>query len=448
MKFENADVENADIENADVETIDLESKMKELFAQINPENFVENLKEQEEDLEEDLEEDQEVELEVDEEIKVTSDFIKVLLDFTKDLTTTFPDIIDSNDNPIKELNKYLEKKDEEKEEVERISKFIYQHCRSIFPRYFFDILYENKDIFSNREKMYLIPGVNFIELWNADISENTKSTIWKYLKLILFTVIGDLNSDECFGDSAKLFEAINSEEFKEKIQSSLEEMESIFNRDKNNEEPMELPQADKLHDHIDKMMNGKLGCLAKEIAEETAEDLDLNVENVTSVNDVFNKLFKNPGKLMDLVKNVGGKLDNKIKSGHIKESELLQEASEFVSNMKNMPGIGNIESFLSKMGMPGIPGMGGGTKVNMGAVNKKMQDNLKAAKMKERMKAKLDKRKEESNVFNTGKTTMDMPEYKFTGIQEKETTESKSKPNINRKKKKKKPPNVANSSKE
>ena len=225
-------------------------------------------------------------------------------------------------------------------------------------------------------------------------------------------------------------------------------MEGIFNGDKNNEEPMELPQADKLHDHIDKMMNGKLGCLAKEIAEETAEDLDINVENVSSVNDVFNKLFKNPGKLMDLVKNVGGKLDNKIKSGDIKESELLQEASEFVSNMKNMPGIGNIESFLSKMGMPGIPGMGGGAKVNMGAVNKKMQDNLKAAKMKERMKAKLDKRKEESNVFDTGKTTMGMPEYKFTGVEQKETSESITKPKINKKKKKKKPPNVANSSKE
>ena len=33
---------------------------------------------------------------------------------------------------------------------------------------------------------------------------------------------------------------------------------------------------------------------------------------------------------MDLVKNVGGKLDEKIKSGEINESELLEEAAEIV----------------------------------------------------------------------------------------------------------------------
>ena len=43
--------------------------------------------------------------------------------------------------------------------------------------------------------------------------------------------------------------------------------------------------------------------------------------------------------MMDLVKNVGSKLDNKIKSGDIKESELMQEATELMSKMKDMPGI-------------------------------------------------------------------------------------------------------------
>ena len=60
---------------------------------------------------------------------------------------------------------------------------------------------------------------------------------------------------------------------------------------------MNIPNAEALHDHINKMMEGKLGCLAKEIAEETAEDLNIDMEDVTSINDVFNKLFKNPTKL-------------------------------------------------------------------------------------------------------------------------------------------------------
>ena len=84
--------------------------------------------------------------------------------------------------------------------------------------------------------------------------------------------------------------------------------------------------------------------MAKEIAEETAQDLELEMDEGANVNDVFQKLFRNPGKLMNLVKSVGSKLDSKIKSGDIKESELMQEASEIMEKMKNMPGMNDIKS--------------------------------------------------------------------------------------------------------
>jgi len=52
---------------------------------------------------------------------------------------------------------------------------------------------------------------------------------------------------------------------------------------------------------------------------------------------------------MDLVTKVGGKLDDKIKSGDIKESELLSEAAEMMQNMKNMPGMENIQNMFKYM---------------------------------------------------------------------------------------------------
>jgi hypothetical protein len=147
-------------------------------------------------------------------------------------------------------------------------------------------------------------------------------------------------------------------------------------------------------------LNGKIGALAKEIAEETAGDLDLGIdlENPEQLNmgNVFQKLFKNPGKLMNMVKNVGKKLDDKFKKGDIKESELMQEASELLSNMKNMPGMGNLSSMLSQLGMKGMGGLGGkGGKVNIGAMQNHLQQNMKNAKMKERMNQKLQQRQEQ-----------------------------------------------------
>ena len=96
----------------------------------------------------------------------------------------------------------------------------------------------------------------------------------------------------------------------------------------------DLPDAEDLQNHISGLLDGKLGRLAHEIAAETAEELNVDMEGATNVGEVFQKLFKNPGKLMNMVKNVGSKLDEKLKSGEIKESELMKEASELMEKMK------------------------------------------------------------------------------------------------------------------
>ena len=52
---------------------------------------------------------------------------------------------------------------------------------------------------------------------------------------------------------------------------------------------------------------------------------------------------------MGLVQNVGKKLDTKLKSGELKESELIEEAQELMKKMKDMPGLGNFQEMMSKM---------------------------------------------------------------------------------------------------
>ena len=122
----------------------------------------------------------------------------------------------------------------------------------------------------------------------------------------------------------------------------------------------------------------------------------LDMDEGSTVNDVFEKMFKNPGKIMNLVKNVGNKLDNKIKEGDIKESELIEEASEMMSKMKDIPGMKDINGMLEKMGMGGLGGKGG--KVNMNAFKSHMNSNMKQAKRKERMQEKLQKRQQMRGV--------------------------------------------------
>lgn len=392
------------------------------------------------------------------------EFSKIIRDFISDIQTTFPEIyplikkwwkekstFDYIDNEEEREKKYLEAQ-------EGSILFLFKYIQKKWPPRFFDILYQNEEMFQAESTVdtEFLPHIHFKNLWEFDISEKTRETIWKYLQLIMFCVLGSISDKEAFGDSAKLFEAINQDEFKTKLEETLEQMQSMFqnmgsnNSSSNNEEStFSMPDAENIQDHINGMLDGKLGKLAKEIAEETAADLNMDMENATDMKDVFQKMMQNPTKLMGLVKNVGDKLDSRIKSGEIKESELISEAASIMNRMKNMPGMENIESMLKNMG---IPGLGKNTKINTGAMEAQMNRNLKTAQMKERMKAKLDAtrlQKEAEALLKEQQMKQPSPEFKpvitdeqlisiFNAGEKGEKTPRNAKPSSDAKKAKKK----------
>jgi hypothetical protein len=348
---------------------------------------------------------------------VPEEFKKIIKDFISDILITFPEYepIVSKWWVSKDFSELPQDKQDEKME------FIFKHCLAVFPERFFDILYQTPDMFGDSSTLNteFLPGISFKYLFKCDISDKTRETIWKYLQLILLALVGSMKNKSAFGDTAKLFESINEDEFKDKLEETLEKMQKVFQgtKDTDNDNDKEgstegkedakfgdvnmdnLPNADEIQDHISGMLGGKLGQLAKEIAEETAGSLNIDMENVTDAKDVFQNLFKNPGKLMGLVKNVGDKLNERMKSGDIKENELYSEATELMNKMKDMPGLDNIQSLLKKMGMAGgmpggMPGGGGGEMPNLGR-NTKLDTNAmknqaerleKSAKMKEKLK--------------------------------------------------------------
>jgi hypothetical protein len=335
------------------------------------------------------------------------EFYKIINDFTTDILTTFPEYSGL-------ISRWWNRPSETPEETKKKEVlFVFRHCVKIFPERFFDILYKNNELFSEGSEINteFLPGIVFKQLWVCDISDGTRETIWKYLQLILFSVIGTVHNKSELGDTAKLFEAIDEEELKKKLQETLEGMQNLFDASgsnvDNNETPfsgINMPNADQLHEHINSMMGGKLGKLAMELAEETANDLNLDMENTGDAKDVFQKLFKNPAKMMNMVKNIGSKIDEKIKSGEIKESELMQEGMDLLNKMKDMPGMGNMQQMFSQMG---IPGLGKGAKINMGAMEAQLNRNMKTAKMKERIKSKAEANAKAKEQEATSSSTMD-----------------------------------------
>ena len=98
------------------------------------------------------------------------------------------------------------------------------------------------------------------------------------------------------------------------------------------------------------------------------------------VGDVFSKLFKNPGKMMGLVNKISSKLDSKMKSEDISQEDLMKEATDLMSKMKDMPGMPNIQELLKKMQKPGMA---------QGLMKQKMHQEGRMASQRDRLKAKL-----------------------------------------------------------
>ena len=323
--------------------------------------------------------------------EITSKLDKLFQDFISDLNTTYPEFSDKFGELYKDNNIDIN--------------LILNHCQNVYPERFFDILYKNEDIFKedSETNTHFLPNIEFKTLWNLEgVSENTKETIWKYLQLIVFNVIENVEDKSVFGECEKLFEAINEDEFKSKLESTISDLENIFdlsssdlsqnNVDASNN--FQMPNSEDIHNHISGLLQGKLGKLATEITEETVQELDIDLSNASTGNEVFEKLFKNPTKLMQIVKKVGSKLDSKMKSGEINEKELMSEATELMKQMKNMPGMGKMDDVLKNLGPLASQlgsSMGKNARFNKSAFN----NHMRKEEAKEKMLKTIQKRKEQ-----------------------------------------------------
>lgn len=335
---------------------------------------------------------------------------------------------------------------------------IYEYCKRTFAVRSIDILYQNEDIFLNKPNVKVneenpqiintmfLPDIEFSNLYYDDTSDKTKQTLWKYLQLILFNIITTIDDIAFFGDSLELLKIIDGDKFSSKIQDTIEELSKMFSfkeendtsNDTSNETSNDtsndtnipdfakmfdgsanqfnmfatmlndlsgnsnnaeynIPDKEELFSHINKLINGKIGSLAKEIAEETTKDMDLDTDNISDVNDVLKGFMKNPTKLLGLISKISNKINSKMKDGSLKESELLEEATNIFKNMKDMPGMGNFNDIIKSMNLDQFMPKGG--KINPSAFQNMMEQNVKMSKMKERMKKKAES-KGETNKTN------------------------------------------------
>ena len=361
-------------------------------------------------------------------------FIVIVRDFIKDLSITFPEYaylwVNWTDAKLPES------------EVQKL----YDYCISVYPERFFDILYQNDEIFNaeSTTNTFFLPNVDFKTLYNCEnVSENTRKAIWKYLQLLLFTIVNSVKDKSDFGDTMNMFDGIDETELQNKLNETFssigdffKNMEENVNNNETDEQDSEMPMPDmkdffkfaekmkedagldddeesgmpggfrfdrnsmpnpeELHGHLKGLFEGKIGTLAQELAEEISQDFgdilgDTNGEQPTNTQDVLKKMLKNPKKIMDLMKTVSGKLDEKMKNGDISKDEIMKEATEWMSKMKDMGGTDQFNEIFKNL-TKNMGGLGKNMKFDQNALDRM----TKTQAMKERMRNKLEQRRQQA----------------------------------------------------
>ena len=361
-------------------------------------------------------------------LQIPEKFASILCDFANDLTITFPEyeFLWSRWRTLENVPEYM-------------IKSAYVHCVDIYPERFFDILYQNDDIFLPTSKVSTIflPNVDFKLLFNCpNVSETSKNVMWKYIQLILFTVIGNINDKNEFGKTMNLFEGIDEEELQTKLSEAMKNMSDFFknttantntNASSNKEEDDStggtddffekmskefeekmgedsfkkefntdnLPNPEDIHNHLKGLFDGKLGNLAKELMEELGDDFketfDMkDMDENTNPKEIFQKLMKNPEKFMKIIKKINEKFQEKMKRGDISQEEIMKEAGEMMKKMKEM---GGNSKQMNEMFQNMAKSMGQTVNKNMKVDTNAMTRMMKSQDIKDRLRTKVEQKK-------------------------------------------------------
>jgi hypothetical protein len=295
-------------------------------------------------------------------------------------------------------------------------KDVYDHATKVLPERFFDILYQNADIFKDDTNTEFLPGIDFKLFFTCeDVSEDTKKTLWKYLQLILFMVVENVQDKSMFGEASNLFQGINEEELQSKLSEAMNGLGGLFKNmgkmseamggsaddDEDGDEAAKkfkegfeskmgnLPDLKGIQEKLNKLFEGKIGALAKEMAEDLTNDFtevfgaDMESKHANP-QDIMKELMKNPAKMMDLMKKVSGKLNAKMESGEISKEELMKEAGDILGSMGAGEGGEDLNEMLKNM----AKSMGGNLGKNMKLDTNKIdrmtkKQGLKTAVMKQ-----------------------------------------------------------------
>ena len=211
---------------------------------------------------------------------------------------------------------------------------------------FLDLVHENGKKISKKDESFfetenILEEISFHNLWSKNISEKTRSTIWKYFQTFSILTI-NLKSGQDLKDALKsLNDSDNSEAVTitdKRVASDLRKLKKLT-EGVQEEIPGSSGEAGEvdLEGMLGGMMDSNIGQIAKEVAETMdVEAMFGNVSDSTNPMDIMSQMM-NPEKMSGIFQNINQVMSQKMESGEFNKDDLKKEAEGMYGSMAQNP---------------------------------------------------------------------------------------------------------------
>ena len=253
-------------------------------------------------------------------MEVERQLFSIFNNFIRDLSKTYPEI---------KSCLYRNYEDCLLNETEPLSKFPkllnFLELISEYETYITDKNLEFFDL-----EIELLEEISFQKLWEKNISNKTRETIWKYLQT--FQIINiNLKSNQQLKEALSQIGTDTTMEVDKKTAKDLKKLKKLTKDVKKEVGENEL----------DEMLGGLMDTGIGDIAKEVAESLDVkqlfgNIDENTNPMEVMSQMM-NPEKMGSIFQNINSVMEKKVEKGELTKDSLKEEAEGMMGKMADNP---------------------------------------------------------------------------------------------------------------
>ena len=221
---------------------------------------------------------------------------------------------------------------------------------------FLDKIHKYEKMITDKDEQFfnleldLLEEISFKRLWEKNISDNNRATLWKYFQTFSIININLKSNEQLKNALASIGE--NGELKKEditdkKTAKDLKQLKKLTEEVKKEEEEEVEGEGD-LEDMLKGFMDSDIGNIAKEVAE------SMDIKNmVGDINENSNPMevmsqLMNPEKMGSIFKNINDIMTKKMDDGEITEDSLKSQAEGMYDTMNKNPLFDNLTKNMEK----------------------------------------------------------------------------------------------------